>query len=79
LDDYDFWCVAFERENGEQLNRRDADESEVKNLLKNARNPNGDKYIKLWREFLCTDQPRKWVVWPHSKSKGWCDKITGNL
>jgi hypothetical protein len=24
-------------------------------------------------------KPHKWVVWPHSKSKEWLDKIEGNL
>jgi len=23
--------------------------------------------------------PSHWVVWPHSESKGWCDRITGQL
>jgi hypothetical protein len=23
--------------------------------------------------------PTYWVVWPHSESKGWCDRITGRL
>jgi hypothetical protein len=23
--------------------------------------------------------PSHWVVWPHSESKGWCDRITGRL
>lgn len=78
-DDYDFWCVAFETEDGTQIHRRDVDENEAKSLLQSAKNPNGDKYIKLWREFVCTIQPKKWVVWPHSKSKGWCEKITGKL
>jgi hypothetical protein len=79
LDDYDFWCVAFETQDGVQIYRKDADENEIVNLLTSARNPLGDKYIKLWREFHCTVQPKKWTMWPHSKSKGWCDKITGKL
>lgn len=79
FDDYDFWCVAFETQEDFQIYRKDADENEVGNLLTSVRNPRGDKYIKLWREFHCTVQPKKWTVWPHSKSKGWCDKITGKL
>lgn len=79
LNDYDFWCVAFEKEDGTQLHRADANMEEVSRLLNDARNPNGDKYIKLWRQFDCEGKPHKWIVWPHSKSAGWCNRITGNL
>ena len=77
--DYDFWCVAFEKENGEVIFRKDADANEVESLMNAARNPTGDKYIKLWREFNCEGKPHHWVVWPFSKSKGWGTRITGNL
>jgi len=79
LDDYDFWCVAFERADNTQIYRQDADAAEAERLLKQARDPNGDKYIKLWRTFNMSEKPDHWVVWPHSKSKGWCDKISGKL
>lgn len=72
--DYDFWVVAFHDENDETLNRKDADVNEINRMLKD---PSG--YCKIWREFQTTDKPHHWVVWPHSKSKGWCDRITGNL
>jgi hypothetical protein len=38
-----------------------------------------DKYCKVWREFQTDEYPKYWVVWPHSESKGWCDRITGQL
>lgn len=79
LDDYTFWCVAFEQEDGTQIFRKDADQDEIRNHLMSSKSPNGDKYIKLWREFNCAVQPKKWIVWPHSASKGWCEKITGVL
>ena len=72
--DYDFWCVAFRDENGQDLYRQDADANEI-NRIKN--DPDG--YIKLWRQFNTTKQPKSWIVWPHSKSKDWCAPITGNL
>ncbi len=77
--DYQFWCVAFERADGSLIYRKDADEGEINRLLNEAKNPNGDKYIKLWREFSCEEKPHHWVVWPFSKSKGWGERITGNL
>ena len=33
------------------------------------------KIVNILRE----EKPKYWVVWPHSKSKGWCDRLTGNL
>jgi len=38
-----------------------------------------DRYCKIWRDFQTTKQPKNWVVWPHSESKGWCDRINGEL
>ena len=72
--DYDFWVVAFHDENHETLYRKDADKVEIKRMLNDP-----DKYCKIWRDFQTTKKPKYWVVWPHSESKGWCDKITGNL
>jgi hypothetical protein len=70
LDDYDFWAVAFHDENDETIFRKDCNENEI-NQFKST----NDSFYKIWREFLTIKQPRKWVVWPHSKSKGWCDRI----
>ena len=72
--DYDFWVVAFHDEKGETIFRKDADNNEIARLKSDP-----DKYCKIWREFQTTVQPKKWVVWPHSTSKGWCDKIEGKI
>lgn len=71
--DYDFWVVAFHNKKDETLFRQDADVNEVNRML------NDEGYCKVWREFQTVEKPSYWVVWPHSKSKGWCDRITGNL
>jgi len=72
--DYDFWVVAFHDEKDETLYRRDADINEI-NMMK--KDPDG--YCKIWRQFQTAHKPKYWVVWPHSTSKGWCERITGNL
>jgi glycosyltransferase involved in cell wall biosynthesis len=72
--DYDFWAVAFHDENDETIYRKDADPSEI-NRMKN--DPDG--YCKVWIDFQTTVKPKYWVVWPHSISKGWGERITGNL
>ena len=73
-EDYDFWVVAFHDDKDETIYRRDADINEINNCKKDP-----DGYCKIWREFNTTQKPKYWVVWPYSKSKGWCDRITGNL
>ena len=72
--DYDFWVVAFHTEKDETIFRKDADINEIKRMMNDP-----DNYCKVWREFPTTQKPKYWVVWPHSESKGWCDRITGNL
>jgi hypothetical protein len=74
LDDYDFWVVAFENDKGDTIFRQDADTSEIQRLKNDP-----DGYYKIWRTFNIKDKPHKWVVWPHSISKDWCERLTGNL
>jgi len=74
LHDYDFWCVAFKDESGDEIFRKDADDHEIKRMRNDP-----DKYFKIWREFNCKSRPKQWLVWPHSKSAGWCDQVTGSL
>jgi len=72
--DYDFWCVAFENDKGDTIYRQDADANEIRSKYNDP-----DGYIKVWRTFHIESKPVKWVVWPHSISKGWCDRIEGGL
>jgi hypothetical protein len=73
-DDYDFWVVAFENNKGETIFRQDSSSSEIKSMKDDP-----DGYIKVWRTFHTVDQPVKWVVWPYSISKGWCERLEGNI
>jgi len=66
--------VAFHGENDKTLFRKDADKNEIDRMMKDP-----EKYCKVWREFPTAEKPKYWVVWPYSKSKGWCERITGNL
>lgn len=72
--DYEFWVVAFHDEDDNTLYRKDADINEINSMMNDP-----DKYCKIWRDFPTTKQPKYWVVWPYSKSKGWCDRLTGQL
>ena len=72
--DYDFWVVSFHDEMDETLFRKDADKSEIDRMMNGP-----DGYVKIWREFNVVKKPTYWVVWPYSESKGWGERITGNL
>ena len=72
--DYEFWVVAFHNEKDETIFRKDADINEINRMMTDP-----DGYCKVWRDFQTIHKPKYWVVWPFSKSKGWCERITGNL
>jgi hypothetical protein len=72
-DDYEFWAIIFEDENGNTLSRKDADAEEIKRL---KNDPEG--YCKIWREYYGPN-PYKYIVWPYSTEHGWCEKIERNL
>jgi hypothetical protein len=74
FEDYDFWVVAFENSKGETIFRQDADKNEIARLKNDP-----DGYYKVWRTFNIKEKPVKWVIWPHSESKDWCDRFEGNL
>ena len=73
LDDYDFWAVSFEKEDGTLIYRKDVDQEELRGFSRL-----GD-FANIWREFLCEEQPKRWVVWPHSISKGWGNRIARDI
>jgi hypothetical protein len=72
--DYEFWVVAFHDDKDETIYRKDADVDEIKRIMSDP-----DGYGKVWREFEVGSNPKYWVIWPYSTSKGWCDRITGDL
>ena len=72
--DYDFWVVAFHGKDDETLYRKDSTEDDIKRYFEDP-----DKYCKIFLEFQTEIKPDYWVVWPHSKSKGWCNRLTGKI
>ena len=74
ITDYNFWSIMYEDENNTSLYRRDCNEHEIRLHLNSS-----DEIIHLNNEFCCTKSPSKWVVWPHSKSKGWLTKMENEL
>jgi len=74
--DYNVWVMAFKNKNGKEMIRLDAEEEEVKRLLNE--NPKDD-FVRMWRQFETSEIPHGWLIWPHSKSKGWMDIVEGQI
>lgn len=74
LDDYDVFAVAFEDADGNELYRQDADPSEIQRVKNDP-----DGYGKIWRTFNTSVKPAKWIVWPHSITKGWAERLEGRI
>ena len=74
--DYDVWVMAFKDQEGEEMVRLDASEEEVNQLL--HKDPKDD-FVRFWRKFKTSKLPAGWLVWPHSKSKGWMSRIEGTI
>jgi hypothetical protein len=75
--DYTFWAIAFEDAEGKEIHRRDADAAEIQQILSTPYEK--DKFVHIWRNFYTDKQAVKWIVWPHSASKGWMERLTGNI
>lgn len=75
--DYNVWAVAFEDKHGNEIFRKDADKNEINALLSVPLET--DKFIHMWRDFHSKSLPAKWIVWPHSESKGWMERLTGDF
>lgn len=72
--DYDFWVVAFHNDHDQTLYRKDATRNEINTFLQS-----NESTIHIWRDFPAQEKPSYWVVWPHSISKGWCERIVGKI
>ena len=74
--DYDSMIVAFDDEEGNSVFRDDWDENRIKQEFSKP----GD-----WMSFEnifntnTNKKPIKWVMWAHSKSKGWAERVESTL
>jgi hypothetical protein len=76
LEDYDLWVVAFEDADGNTIYREDANEDQLKGIIGTLPD---DKFLHIWRSFFSEKPPVKWVVWGHSKSADWAERVEGSL
>jgi hypothetical protein len=71
-DDFDFWYVGAHDAEGKEIYRKDYTQPEINEYVKN-------EWIDRRFIFLSNHIPKTYTVWPHSKSKGWLNKITKNV
>jgi len=66
-DDYDFWAVCVEDRQGNVIARNDLNHDNGADQLAFRKNT-------LEVKVKSPGKPFKWVLWPHSKSKGWLQR-----
>lgn len=71
--DYEFCAVICEAEDGTSVYRNDLNAEQFKNKLAEE----GD-WLTILLDFQ-GEKPYKWILWPYSTSKGWCEKIEKKL
>jgi hypothetical protein len=67
--DYTFCAVIMESEDGTSVYRQDLNDNEISYKLQQS-----SDWVHI-NVNLQGPKPYKWIVWPHSASKGWCTKI----
>lgn len=71
-DDYDFWYIGAHDSDNVEVFRKDKNAAEVKPLLKT-------EWVDFRLIYLSNKETKTYTVWPHSTSRGWCNKITKNV
>lgn len=79
--DYDYMVIALFDKFEKEIYRRDLGIEEIQaldNERVNRQNDNGEFY-NIWVDAEIEKRPYSWLVWPHSKSKDWCDRVEGPI
>lgn len=70
--DYDFWYVGVHDAAEIELSRQDIEPDQIALVLAQKR----PDFIHRYRSY---EKARAWTVWPHSRTRGWLEKITRNI
>ena len=68
--DYDCWIFSFDDEKGIGIWREDFTEHQVKEIMSRE-----DTWVSIEKFGLVPQIPYKWVIWAHSKSAGWAERL----
>lgn len=75
--DYECLVIAFFDKENNEIYREDMSSDQIRQMQ--SERPSENEFYNIWREFEYKGVPHKWIVWPLSKSKGWCNIIEGQL
>lgn len=71
-DDYDFWYVGAADEDEQEIFRKDAQAHEIKSYVQN-------EWIDFRLIWKGDQSAKKFIVWPHSPTKGWGERIVKDV
>jgi len=68
--DYDCWIFSYDDENNVGIWRDDFNEHQIKEIMNRL-----DTWVSIEKFGMVPKIPYKWVIWAHSKSAGWVERI----
>lgn len=74
-DDYDYIYVGFDAKDGSNIHGMNISGSELKRLT--AKQDNRETILPIKTSFFSKQSPHRWIFWPHSKSAGWTQRLSG--
>lgn len=77
-DDWKFLCFIYHDLSGQELFRRDISGENLSKLLQQL-STTGTFAQELNFPIFHDRDPKKWIVWPFSRTRGWLKKIEGEL
>lgn len=74
LNDYDVIVVALKNSAGAEIYRRDIKGDKLKQIKQQT-----GSFHNIWVEFIAESMPVECIVWPHSVSQGWGERLVFNI
>lgn len=63
-EDLQFMFVGVHSKTDSQIYRKDITDADVRRMIK-------DEHFDMSLDFMCTEKPHKWILWPFSKKDKW--------
>lgn len=67
-DDLQFMFVGVHSKTDKQLYRKDITDADVRRMIKG-------EHFDMNLDFMCTEKPHKWILWPFSKKDKWKEQL----
>lgn len=78
-EDYDFWSVIYLDGGGLELYRLDVSGTYLSDIRKKCTASAELASLDMSFPTFIGRPPKKWIVWPHSISKSWCERSEGDV